>query len=137
MGKKIKKVIIEEGKTLVIEMLGDTIKIIIKGGISDETNELDELRQDNANFAGIWEKVKKAASKIPGVVKDATDKIIQKYKPKIIKELNKVGEIVVDAGKKIMIKVKDDIVEIFVDGTLVGKSIYINMAEIKKNMLPF
>jgi len=121
--KKIKKVIIEEGKTLVIEMLGDTIKIIIKGGISDETNELDELRQDNANFAGIWEKVKKAASKIPGVFKDATDKIIQKYKPKIIKDLNKVGEIVVDAGKKIMIKVKDDIVEIFVDGTLVGKSI--------------
>merc|ERR1712168_833492 len=129
MGKKIKKVIIEEGKSLIIEMLGDTIKIIIKGGISDETNELDALRQDNANFAGIWEKVKKAASKIPGVFKDATDKII--------KELNKVGEIVVDAGKKIMIKVKDDVIEIFVDGTLVGKSIYINMAEIKKNMLPF
>ena len=34
--KKVKKVIISEGKTLIIDMLGDTIKIIIKGGISDQ-----------------------------------------------------------------------------------------------------
>ena len=37
--KKFKTVVIEEGKGLVIEMLGDAIKIIIKGGIENNDEE--------------------------------------------------------------------------------------------------
>ena len=37
--QKFKKVVIEEGKGLVVEMLGDAIKIIIKGGIGYEAVE--------------------------------------------------------------------------------------------------
>jgi len=210
--QKVKKVVISEGKTLVIEMLGDAIKIIIKGGIGYEpeanldisqlwdlvkaalerlTGEvrasaqkvidefmpqiiagLKSLRKvvvkgakklvieirnaivriigggqvvtsdgsyliSNCDVYGVidgsyepnwhtvselWGKVKKAASLVPQVMKAATDKVVAKYRQKIIDALMKVGNIVIEAGQKIAIKVVEDVVHILVDGKEVASS---------------
>merc|ERR550534_1334024 len=60
--QKFKKVVIEEGKGLVIEMLGDAIKIIIKGGIGYEAEESNSKIGDK--FKEIWGKVVAAWEKL-------------------------------------------------------------------------
>merc|ERR1739838_557518 len=79
--KKFKTVVIEEGKGLVIEMLGDAIKIIIRGGI--ENNE------EENGFKDLWEKVKAAVEAQASHVKKEIMTLVEKYKPRILEELKK------------------------------------------------
>merc|ERR1712002_808683 len=117
--KKVKKVVIDEGKQLVIDMLGDAIKIIIKGGIGYESQE--------NGFKDVWGKVqdafKKLGQKIKAKSEDLWKKIvpvagpvIEKYKDLIIKALQKQGTVVIDEGKKIVITVINDVVKVIIDG---------------------
>ena len=69
----------------------------------------------------VWEKVKAAANKLSGKIRDDVKAAIENLKPQILDHLNKVKEIVIDAGKKVLIQVKDDVVRIIVDA-LKGES---------------
>merc|ERR1712002_225700 len=117
--KKVKKVVIDEGKQLVIDMLGDAIKIIIKGGIGYESQE--------NGFKDVWGKVqdafKKLGQKIKAKSEDLWKKlvpvagpVIEKYKDLIIKALQKQGTVVIDEGKKIVITIINDVVKVIIDG---------------------
>merc|ERR1712002_1428209 len=77
--KRAKKVVIDEGKQLVIDMLGDAIKIIIKSGVGYEPQE-NGLKE-------IWEQVKAAVEGYVGAYKEELKKLVTKYKPRIIAEL--------------------------------------------------
>ena len=54
-----------------------------------------------------------------GVFKEATLKILEKYKPKIIDAINNLKTVVIACGKHLVIKVKDGIVKIISDGVTV------------------
>ena len=71
----------------------------------------------------VWAKVKAAASKLSGKVRDDVKAVIEKLKPQILDHLNTVKEIVIDAGKKIIIQVKDGVVRIIVDALKVESEI--------------
>ena len=49
--KKFKHVVIDEGKQLVIDMLGDIIKIVIKGGFGYELEEAQPNGFKESKFA--------------------------------------------------------------------------------------
>jgi len=131
----LKKVVVKGAKTLVIEVRDAIVKVISGGqvatsdgsylisncdvyGVIDGSSEPNHLH----SIAEIWSKVKKAASRVPDVMRAATDKIVEKYRQKIIDALMKVGNIVVEAGQKIAIKIVEDVVHIFVDGKEVATS---------------
>ena len=60
----------------------------------------------------VWAKVKAAADKLKGDMKDKVKEAIEKYKPKIIDGLNNVKVVVIDAGKKVVIQIRNEIVTI-------------------------
>merc|ERR1712178_549073 len=110
--QKFKKVVIEEGKGLVVEMLGDAIKIIIKGGIGYEAVEEN-------SFADMWEKVKAKVAKMKEVVREITMKKLDKYKPQIMDAVQHLKDVVIACGKDVVITVKDGIIKVIVDGGVV------------------
>merc|ERR550534_2653845 len=110
--QKFKKVVIEEGKGLVVEMLGDAIKIIIKGGIGYEAVEEN-------SFADMWEKVKAKVAKMKDVVREITMKKLDKYKPQIMDAVQHLKDVVIACGKDVVITVKDGIIKVIVDGGVV------------------
>ena len=70
-----------------------------------------------ANQFLVWTKVKAAAGKLSGKIRDDVKAAIENLKPQILDRLNKVKEIVINAGKQIIIQVRDDIVRIITGAT--------------------
>jgi len=119
--EKMKQVLIDAGKKVLIQIVDDVVKIIIGDQVvfSDKTvNDIAEY-----GFSDMWAKVKAAANKLSGKVRDDVKAAIEKLKPQILDHLNTVKEIVIDGGKKIIIQVKDDIVRIIVDALKVESDI--------------
>merc|ERR1719447_855525 len=107
--KKFKTVVIDEGKQLLIDMLGDAIKIIIRGGIGYE--EVEEF-----SFVDIWAKVKATVAKMKGVVKEVTMKTLEKYKPKIMAAVKDLKDVVIQCGKDVVIQVKHGVIKVITEG---------------------
>merc|ERR1712002_282614 len=101
---------LKRAKQVVIDMLGDAIKIIIKSGVGDEPQE-NGLKE-------IWEKIKSTARKIKGVVSEKTLKVLEKYKPKILDAVKGLKDVVIACGKDLVIQVKDGIIKIITDGSV-------------------
>merc|ERR1719334_834193 len=97
--KKFKHVVIDEGKQLVIDMLGDIIKIVIKGGFGYELEEA----QPNG-FKEIWGKVVAAVKSYTGPLKEDLKKLVIKYKPRILDELQKFKKVVIEEGKGLVVE---------------------------------
>merc|ERR1719153_2203771 len=90
-------------------MLGDAIKIIIRGGIGYE--EVEEF-----SFTDVWEKVKATVAKMKGVVREVTMKTLEKYKPKIMAAVKDLKDVVIQCGKDVVIHVKDGVIKIITEG---------------------
>merc|ERR550534_841013 len=101
--KKFKHVVIDEGKQLVIDMLGDIIKIVIKGGFGYELEEA----QPNG-FKEIWGKVVAAVKSYTGPLKEDLKKLVIKYKPRILEELQKFKKVVIEEGKGLVVEMLGD-----------------------------
>merc|ERR1712226_556135 len=93
------KVIINEGKKIVITVIDDVVKVVIDGmdALSKKIEYEDE--EDNSVLDDIWGKVKAAAGKLGEKVKTDVVKVLDDYKPKIVEALKKVGRVVIQAGK--------------------------------------
>merc|ERR1712142_834690 len=100
--EKMKQILIDAGKKVLIQIVDDVVKIIIGDDIAmSGPTEVEYGLQD------LWGKVKAAADKLQGKVKDDVKAAIENLKPQILDSLNTVKEIVIDAGKKVVIQVRD------------------------------
>ncbi|XP_066913764.1 uncharacterized protein [Clytia hemisphaerica] len=120
---RVKKVIIDEGKRIVIEIIGDIVKIVVEDLQEDEiVKELAALSEDSELmdaeffFSELWEKVKTAANRLVDSVKATTQKIIEQYKPQILAALENVQKVVIKGVKDLIIEVVNGIVKIITDG---------------------
>merc|ERR1712015_297809 len=109
--EKMKKVVIDGTKKVLIEIVDDVVKIIIGDEVVSSEDELADLE---FGISDIWEKVKAAAKKLKGEIKQQVEDAIKENKPKIIDGLNNIKEVVIEGGKKIVIQVRDEIVRIIV-----------------------
>merc|ERR1712015_134016 len=107
--EKMKKVVIDGTKKVIIEIVDDVVKIIIGDEVVSSEDELADLE---FGISDIWAKVKAAADKLQGEIKQQVKEAIEKNKQAIIDGLNNVEEIVIDAGKKVVIQIRDEIVRI-------------------------
>ena len=92
---------------------------------SDFISAIEEISKDQSitkrSINDIWSKVKSAVGKLGDAIKDATMKVIEENKPKVLEQLQTLKMIVVDAAKNIVIKVNGAIIEVIV-GNLSGLS---------------
>merc|ERR1712002_835465 len=114
--KHLGKVVIKDTKTIVVEIIQDTVKIIVDGihslggklAISSETEEY--------GLKEIWEKVKAAVEGYFGHYKEELKKMVTKYKPKILEQLQKFKKVVIDEGKQLVIDMLGDAIKIIIRG---------------------
>jgi len=107
--KKIKDVVIKQGKDMAIDLLSQLMKIILGWGYQAE-NQVNGL-------TGIWERILATAQKLESTVRVTAIKIIEQYKPKIIEAVTTLKHLVVACGKDLIIQIKDGIIKIIADGS--------------------
>merc|ERR1712168_1323892 len=117
--KKLKDTLIKTGKQILVTIKDDVVEVIVGEFISSSEEDSSDMVQ--YGFSDLWAKVKTAAGKLAGAVRDDVKAAIEKLKPQILEQLNQMKEIIIDAGKKVLIQVKDDVVRIIVDA-LKGES---------------
>merc|ERR1712168_313574 len=64
----------------------------------------------------IWEKVVAAVKAYTGRFKGDVEKMVAKYKPRIIEELKKFKTVVIDEGKQLVIDMLGDAIKIIIRG---------------------
>merc|ERR1719494_770216 len=118
--------LVEEYKPKVIEALNNAKSVVLDGGkkvliqIRDQVAQIvtDFLEGSSGTEAygirDIWTKVKEAAKKLGGQIKQTVLDVIEENKPLIIAELKQLKETVINAAKKIIIQVNGEIIKIIV-----------------------
>merc|ERR1712019_256567 len=92
--ERVQKVIIEEGKRIVIEIIGDIVKVTV-GDLEDEVS----VYKRNV-FADLWDKVKSAANNTADKVKGIAKNVLDQYKPQILAALENVNKVVIQGAKE-------------------------------------
>jgi len=105
---KVKQVVIDAGKKVLIQIQGEIVRIITDFTAGDSGDAAVY------GFSDIWEKVKVAAKKVSAKIKVDVLKVIEEYKPKILDDLKRLQATIVEGGKKILITIKNDVVEVIV-----------------------
>ncbi|XP_002164733.1 uncharacterized protein LOC100208683 isoform X1 [Hydra vulgaris] len=79
---------------------------------------IEEISKDQSiskrSISDIWSKVKSAVGKLGDSIKDATMKVIEENKPKVLEQLQTLKMVVVDAAKNIVIRINGAIIEVIV-----------------------
>jgi len=107
------KVIIVEGKKIVIEIVGDIVKVIVDG-LSSTSEESTVIVK--RSISSWWNKVKSAASNLGGNIRKSTIDVLEQYKPKIVNALNNVKKVVIQGAEQIVIEICGNIVKIITGG---------------------
>jgi len=107
------KVIIVEGKKIVIEIVGDIVKVIVDGLSSTSEESTVVVKRSISSW---WDKVKSAASNLGGNVRQSTLKVLEEFKPKIVNALNNVKKLVIQGAEQIVIEICGNIVKIIAGG---------------------
>ncbi|XP_065673564.1 uncharacterized protein LOC100208683 isoform X2 [Hydra vulgaris] len=85
---------------------------------ADFISAIEEISKDQSitkrSITDIWSKVKSAVGKLGDSIKDATMKVIEENKPKVLEQLQSLKVIIVDAAKNIVIKINGAIIEVIV-----------------------
>merc|ERR1712002_1256188 len=108
------KVIIDEGRKVVVTVIDDIVKVIIDG-IEAASGEKSFYEEDNG-LKEIWEKVKAAVQEQAGHYKKEIDALVKKYKPRIVEQLQKVKKVVISEGKTLVIEMLGDAIKIIIKG---------------------
>ncbi|XP_057317714.1 uncharacterized protein LOC130662798 [Hydractinia symbiolongicarpus] len=108
--KKVHKVVVIEGKKIVIQIINDVVKVVVGGDDGASTTVVKR------GISDTWNKVKTAASKLKDDIKNKVLKVLEEYKPKIVGALNNFKKVVVDGTKKVIIEVCGQIVRVIADG---------------------
>jgi len=128
--------LVEEYKPKVIEALNNAKSVVLDGGkkvliqIRDQVVQIvtDFLEGSSGTEAygirDIWTKVKEAAKKLGGQIKQTVMDVIEENKPLIIAELKQLKETVINAAKKIIIQVNGEIIKIIVGEDFVESEAY-------------
>ena len=69
-------------------------------------------------FLAVWEKVVAAVKAYAGNLKADVERMVQKYKPRIIEQLKKFKKVVIDEGKQLLIDMLGDAIKIIIRGGL-------------------
>merc|ERR1711881_485576 len=112
---KVKQIVIDAGKKVLIQVKGEIVRIITEVSIGDSGESAAY------GFGDIWAKVKAAAKKAGDKIKVDVVKVIEEFKPKVLADLKKFGETIIEGGKKIIVTIKNDVVEVIV-GEFVASS---------------
>jgi len=111
--EKMKQVLIDAGKKVLIQIVDDVVKIIIGDQVVSSDKSVNDVAE--YGFSDMWNKVKDAASKLKGASKAKVQEIINKYKPKILAGLTNVKQVIISEGKRIVITIRNNIVQIITD----------------------
>merc|ERR1711872_687531 len=107
MGNKVKEIVIDAGKQIIIQVRDDIVRIITgatKGESEIETYGLSDL----------WNKVKSAAKKLDAKIRADIIKVLNENKPQILEDLNRLKDTLIKTGKQILVTIKDDVVQVIV-----------------------